>query len=103
MTITGLSQLHHRDRLHLETAGIARTGVEVRIFDEHDRELPPGETGEIVTRSDCVMAGYWLNPEATAKSLSGGWLHTGDLGSMDAACFVSIRDRSKDMIISGGS
>jgi len=105
MTITGLSQtLHNRKSVEkLSTCGIARTGVEVKIFDEDDRELPAGEVGEIVTRSDCVMAGYWENPEATARTLRGGWLHTGDLGSLDAEGFLTIRDRSKDMIISGGS
>jgi long-chain acyl-CoA synthetase len=103
MTITGLPQSEHEKRTHLETAGIARTGVEVKIFDDADRELPPGEAGEIVTRSDCVMAGYWENPEATAQTLRGGWLHTGDVGSLDAEGFLTIRDRSKDMIISGGS
>jgi long-chain acyl-CoA synthetase len=103
MTITGLPQAQHESRSHLESCGFARTGVEVRIFDDDDRELPPGETGEIVTRSDCVMAGYWRNPEATAKTLRGGWLHTGDVGSLDAEGFLTIRDRSKDLIISGGS
>ncbi|HEX2198655.1 MAG TPA: long-chain fatty acid--CoA ligase [Burkholderiales bacterium] len=103
MTITGLPQSEHAARTHLETCGFARTGVEVKIFDAEDRELPPGETGEIVTRSDCVMAGYWRNPQASEKALRGGWLHTGDVGSMDAQGFVTIKDRSKDMIISGGS
>ena len=103
MTITGLPQEFHRIKAHLETCGYARTGCEVKIFDADDRELPAGEIGEIVTRSDCVMAGYWQNPEATKKTLRGGWLHTGDVGSMDAAGFLTIRDRSKDMIISGGS
>ncbi|HEY7240340.1 MAG TPA: long-chain fatty acid--CoA ligase [Burkholderiales bacterium] len=103
MTITGLPQSEHQTRTHLETCGIARTGVEVKIFDDEDRELPAGEVGEIVTRSDCVMAGYWENPGATARALRGGWLHTGDVGSLDAEGFLTIRDRSKDMIISGGS
>ena len=103
MTITGLPQSEHEKRAHLETAGVPRTGVEVKIFDEGDAELPAGEIGEIVTRSDCVMAGYWRNPEATAKTLRGGWLHTGDLGSLDAEGFLTIKDRSKDMIISGGA
>ena len=103
MTITGLPQSEHARKTHLETAGIPRTGVEVRIFDQDERELPPGEVGEIVTRSECVMAGYWGNPEASAKALRGGWLHTGDVGSIDAQGFLSIKDRSKDMIISGGS
>jgi len=105
MTIAGLSQALHKEQFveKLSTCGIARTGVEVKVFDEEDRELPAGEVGEIVTRSDCVMAGYWGNPQATASTLRGGWLHTGDLGSLDAEGFLTIRDRSKDMIISGGS
>jgi len=105
MTITGLPQDMHKPSLQerLATCGYARTGCEVKIFDAEDREMPFGEIGEIVTRSDCVMAGYWQNPEATAKTLRNGWLHTGDVGSMDAAGFLTIRDRSKDMIISGGS
>jgi len=103
MTITGLSQDLHRQKKNLESCGLPRTGVEVKIFSENEEELAPGEIGEIVTRSDCVMAGYWKNPEATAKVLRGGWLHTGDLGSMDAEGFLTIKDRSKDMIISGGA
>jgi long-chain acyl-CoA synthetase len=109
MTITGLPQSWHADRTHprflerLASCGFARTGVEVRVVDEEDGNLPVGEVGEIITRSDCVMAGYWQNPEASAKTLRGGWLHTGDLGSLDAEGFLTIRDRSKDMIISGGS
>jgi acyl-CoA synthetase (AMP-forming)/AMP-acid ligase II len=103
MTITGLPQVFHQRKTHLETCGFARTGCEVKVFDAEDRELPAGEIGEIVTRSDCVMSGYWKNPEATAKALRGGWLHTGDVGSLDEAGFLTLRDRSKDMIISGGS
>jgi long-chain acyl-CoA synthetase len=103
MTITGLPQSEHASRTHLETCGFARTGVEVAVFNDKDEALPPGEIGEIVTRSDCVMAGYWENPEASAKTLRGGWLHTGDLGSLDAQGFLTIKDRSKDMIISGGA
>ena len=105
MTITGLPQSFH-EKGHagkLASCGFARTGVEVKIFDAEDRELPPGETGEIVTRSDCVMAGYWRNPAATEKTLRGGWLHTGDVGALDEAGFLTIMDRSKDLIISGGS
>jgi acyl-CoA synthetase (AMP-forming)/AMP-acid ligase II len=93
MTITGLPQSFHASRNKLETCGYARTGVEVKVL----------ESGEIVTRSDCVMAGYWDNPEASAQALRGGWLHTGDIGRMDAQGFLTILDRSKDMIISGGS
>jgi long-chain acyl-CoA synthetase len=103
MTITGLPQSEHARKNKLESCGVPRTGVEVRIFNEADEEAPPGEVGEIVTRSDCVMAGYWKNPDATAKALRGGWLHTGDVGSIDAEGFLTIKDRSKDMIISGGA
>jgi len=103
MTITGLPQTFHLNRSNLDTCGYARTGVEVKVFSDKDQELPPGETGEIVTRSDCVMAGYWDNPAASEQALRGGWLHTGDLGSLDERGFLTLRDRSKDMIISGGS
>jgi len=109
MTITGLDQRMHADAAHpnwrarLGSCGVPRTGVLVKVVDDHDRELPAGEVGEIVTKSDCVMEGYWENPEATAETLRGGWLHTGDLGSFEEDGFLTLRDRSKDMIISGGS
>ncbi len=109
MTITGLDQREHArafaagDFDVLASAGGPRTGVEVRIVDAEDRAIPDGEIGEIATRSDCVMAGYWMDPAASAAALRGGWLHTGDLGSRDARGFVTLKDRSKDMIISGGS
>ena len=109
MTITGLPQSCHADpdaprfMERLASCGFPRTGVEVRVVDEHDRDVASGEVGEIVTRSDCVMAGYWNNAEATARTLRNGWLHTGDLGTLDEEGFLTLRDRSKDMIISGGS
>jgi long-chain acyl-CoA synthetase len=109
MTITGLTKRMHADNAHprwrerLGSCGVPRTGILVKVVDEHDRELPPGEIGEIVTRGDCVMEGYWENPNDTAETLRGGWLHTGDLGSFDEDGFLTLRDRSKDMIISGGS
>jgi len=86
----------------LSSAGIQRTDVEVKIFDDNDNELPFGEQGEIVCRSDISMKGYWKNPEGTAETLCNGWLHTGDLGYMDKNGYLFIMDRSKDMIISGG-
>jgi long-chain acyl-CoA synthetase len=73
------------------------------VVDDRDRELPSGEVGEVVTRSDCVMEGYWNDPAATEETLRRGWLHTGDLGNFDEEGFLTLRDRSKDMIISGGS
>ncbi len=109
MTITCLSKAMHGDSDHpryrqrLGSAGIPRTDVEVRIVDEDDNTLPAGEIGEICVRGDVLMNGYWENPEATAKALKGGWLHTGDVGSMDEDGFVTLMDRSKDMIISGGT
>jgi acyl-CoA synthetase (AMP-forming)/AMP-acid ligase II len=109
MTISGLPKWMHAESDHprfderLGSTGIARTGCAIRVVDEAGREVPRGEIGEIVTRSDAVMKGYWANPEANAKALREGWLWTGDLGSMDAEGFLTIKDRSKDMIISGGS
>jgi long-chain acyl-CoA synthetase len=109
MTITGLSQRMHGDEAHprwrerLGSCGVSRTGVLVKVVGDDDRELPTGEVGEVITKSDCVMEGYWENPEATAETLRGGWLHTGDLGSFDEDGLLTLRDRSKDMIISGGS
>jgi long-chain acyl-CoA synthetase len=91
------------DDERLVSVGIARTGVEVRVIDEHGRELPAGEIGEIAVRGDVVMKGYWDNAQATAAALEGGWLHTGDLGTMDAEGFLTLKDRSKDLIISGGA
>ncbi len=106
MTITGLGRSQHRGagwRERITTAGTARTGCAVRVVDEDGRDLPPGEPGEIITRSDCVMAGYLDDPAATAKALREGWLWTGDVGSLDAHGYLTLRDRSKDLIISGGS
>ena len=109
MTITALSRAYHADsarprfRERLGSAGLARTDVEVRIVDEDDRPLPAGESGEIVVRGDVVMPGYWENPDATASALKGGWLHTGDVGRFDEEGFLTLLDRAKDMIISGGT
>jgi acyl-CoA synthetase (AMP-forming)/AMP-acid ligase II len=84
------------------SVGVVRTNVEVAVFDEEDREVPRGEMGEIVTRSDVVMKGYWMDPDASAATLRNGWLHTGDLGYMDEKGYVFLMARSKDLIISGG-
>ncbi len=109
MTITSMTKAQHGDandphlEEHLASAGTPQTGIEVRVVDENDIALSPSEVGEVLVRGDAVMAGYYDNPEATAKSLRGGWLHTGDLGFMDAHGFLTLKDRSNDMIISGGT
>jgi long-chain acyl-CoA synthetase len=83
--------------------GVARTGLEVRVVDESGAALAAGEIGEIICRSDVTMSGYWNNPEATARALRDGWLWTGDMGTFDEDGFLTLKDRSKDVIISGGS
>jgi len=77
--------------------------VEVRVADADGRTLPLAETGEVLVRGDTVMLGYWRDPEATARAIRDGWLFTGDLGSLDEDGFLTLRDRSKDLVISGGS
>jgi len=109
MTITALSRdLHSRSdapdyRARLASVGTAQFGVKVRVADEDDRDMPVGEIGEILVKGDVVMKGYWNNPEASAAALRGGWLHTGDMGALDENGFLMLKDRSKDLIISGGS
>ncbi len=109
MTITFVSREVIADRSHprweerLGSVGVAQSVVQVRVADGGDVTLPHGETGEILVRGDSVMTGYWNNPAATESTLAGGWLHTGDMGVMDADGFLTLKDRSKDMIISGGS
>jgi acyl-CoA synthetase (AMP-forming)/AMP-acid ligase II len=100
MAITLLKPEEH-DRVG--SAGRAYSLVEVRVVDGEDREVPAGEEGEVVTRGQHVMSGYWNRPEATAETLRGGWLHTGDIGRMDEEGFLYLVDRRNDVIISGGS
>ena len=108
-TITCLPKTMHADRQHprylerLGSAGFARTDIEIKLVDDAGNVLPEGEIGEVAVRGDVVMPGYWNNPKATAKSLRGGWLHTGDVGVFDADGFLTLKDRSNDMIISGGT
>jgi long-chain acyl-CoA synthetase len=82
--------------------GTPIAGVEMKIFDENDNELPQGEVGEIVIRGHNLMKGYWGRPDATAEALRGGWFHTGDLAKVDEDGYFFIVDRKKDMIIRGG-
>jgi acyl-CoA synthetase (AMP-forming)/AMP-acid ligase II len=83
-------------------AGRSLVNYEINIFDQEDREVPIGEVGEIVVRGPSMMAGYWDRPDETAEVMRGGWLHTGDLASMDEDGYLYIVERKKDMIISGG-
>ena len=93
---------HPRWRERLGSAGKPYACIEVMVADSEDRPLAAGESGEILCRG-VVMAGYWQNPEASAASLRGGWLHTGDVGVFDQEGYLHLKDRSKDLIISGGS
>jgi long-chain acyl-CoA synthetase len=94
---------HPRWRERLASAGRPFACVEVKVADDEDRPLPVGETGEILCRGDVVMAGYWQDAQASAATLRNGWLHTGDVGAFDADGFLTLKDRSKDVVISGGS
>ena len=86
----------------LASAGREVAGVEAKIVDENDQEVPFGEVGEVIVRGNNVMKGYWKLPELTSETLRNGWYHTGDLGKMDEGRYIYIVDRKKDMIISGG-
>jgi len=86
----------------LRSVGVESQHVHVRIVDDDDRDLPFGQIGEIIVKSDAVTEGYWKNPEETRKAFKDGWYHTGDLGYMDEDRYIYIVDRKKDMIITGG-
>jgi len=105
MTITWLRRADHAsdDDAILGSVGWPRTGVDVLIVDDRGARMPPDAIGEVVCRGDVVMSGYWNDPQATAATLRDGWLYTGDMGSLDARGCLTLRDRSKDVVISGGS
>nr|WP_250644841.1 AMP-binding protein [Acidovorax carolinensis] len=109
MTITALARAQLADRKHprwaerMASVGVAQSLVEVRVVDAAGQPVPAGETGEVVVRGETVMPGYWNNADATAQTLRDGWLYTGDMGSLDGDGFLTLKDRSKDVIISGGS
>ena len=106
--VTHLSGDEHRRALAagggglLESCGKACIGYEVMIADDEDNELEPGAVGEVLIRGDSVMSGYWNRPDATERTLRGGWLHSGDMGRRDEDGYIYIVDRKKDVIISGG-
>lgn len=108
ITITHLSRHEHitnndpvRER-RLSSTGREYPGVQVKIVDENDHTLLPGEIGEVITRSDLVMRGYWNQPDKTEEVLRGGWLHTGDIGYLDEDGYLYLVDRKHDKIITGG-
>jgi long-chain acyl-CoA synthetase len=109
MTITVMNKAVHSDHTHPRCAerrasvGYAFAGVQVAIGDSQDRPVPTGGIGEVLVRGDVVMRGYWDNSLASHATLRGGWLHTGDVGVLDQDGFLTLKDRSKDVIISGGS
>jgi acyl-CoA synthetase (AMP-forming)/AMP-acid ligase II len=109
MTITHLPRSMHANAGHpryeerLASVGIAQGVVQVRTVDDAGRDVAPDEIGEIIVRGDTVMSGYWQNPDATTNTLRDGWLYTGDMGAFDTDGLLTLKDRSKDVIISGGT
>ncbi len=109
MCITVLSRDEVADRSHprwrerLGSVGRAQSVVSVAVLGPDGHAVDPGQIGEIVVKGDAVMGGYWQNPEATAKTIVDGWLHTGDMGALDPDGYLTLHDRSKDVIISGGT
>jgi acyl-CoA synthetase (AMP-forming)/AMP-acid ligase II len=87
---------------HIDSVGLPCPGTRIAVMDAEGRELPRGEIGEIWIGGAQVIKGYWNNPKATAESFTGGFWHSGDLGSIDADNFVRVFDRQKDMINRGG-
>ncbi|VWX61865.1 conserved hypothetical protein [Burkholderiales bacterium 8X] len=91
------------DRALLNSCGRAAFGTELRVVDDDDLDVKPGEVGEIVFRGPQVMTGYWNDPEKTAETMRSGWLHSGDMATLDERGYLTIVDRKKDLIISGGA
>ncbi len=104
MSSATLSKAVHDDDVNLlASVGFVQTSIYVEIVDESGQPLPSGTAGEVAVRGEAVMLGYWQNPTATAKTVVDGALRTGDIGLIDARGLLHLKDRSKDVIISGGT
>ncbi len=114
MTITALTRAAHVEAMdggpgdevqsrRLASVGVAQAGCEVAVLGPDDVPLPDGEIGEVAVRGPSVMKGYWRDDAATGAAIRDGWLHTGDVGALDDLGFLTLHDRSKDVIISGGT
>jgi acyl-CoA synthetase (AMP-forming)/AMP-acid ligase II len=109
MTITALAREHLENDQHpnwerrIASVGVPHSLMEVLIVDDNGAPVPNGTVGEVIAKGDTVMPGYWNQPEASAAALKNGWLYTGDTGFLDDDGFLTLKDRSKDLIISGGS
>jgi long-chain acyl-CoA synthetase len=107
MTITAMNRVLLADAIargddaRTGSVGVAQTGIEIRIGDPH--HAAADAVGEVLVRGPTVMQGYWKKPQASQVALAGGWLRTGDIGTLDADGFLTLKDRAKDLIISGGS
>ena len=108
MALVALQRADHqvpdpiRELAVLTSAGRATYPTTIRLVDDDGRDVAPGESGELIARAPNMMSGYLDNPQATAQALHGGWLHTGDIARIDATGLITIVDRKKDMIVSGG-
>jgi fatty-acyl-CoA synthase len=99
-SVSVLDPDHIREKLG--SIGQPLLGIDCKFVDEDDREVPTGEVGELVMRGPNIFAGYWMLPEATAEAFRGGWFHSGDLGKVDEDGYMTLVDRKKDMVITGG-
>ena len=100
--ITCLTLEDHKTPSLFASAGRPLFGNEVKVVDEQGRETLPGEMGEVIVRGDSVMPGYWNSPEETESVIKNGWFHTGDVGLSDEQGYIFLKDRKKDMIVTGG-
>jgi acyl-CoA synthetase (AMP-forming)/AMP-acid ligase II len=110
LQVYGLTETHggiclmspEHARAKVGSTGMPYFGIDVRVVDKAGNPVPPGIPGEVVTRGPHLISSYWNRPEATQETIREGWFHTGDIAEVDADGFIYIKDRSKDMVISGG-